>query len=701
MILSISKLCTLIVLLSLSVSVQGATNLVRNGGFESSISGVWSIDSKVGSWGAAATPTATWSVGRQVLRLTPNSSNSANARLVAPFGVGQGVAGASLPQRMYVSGLLKADGEAKAILRFTALYSDGTTASTEMRQGASASGVLHRDIFSLTPGRPVFAVIIFCLVEGVSGAAYFDDITLTGEIPSTWKEVRGDADPGTPLTGAISVDASKVVRTIPASLYGSNIEWAGGGQGIWDSYRKQLNPQIVQLTRTSGASLLRFPGGIFSDHYQWKLGVGAQASRPVVDVTPGGPKSNNNFGTDEAIAFARATGSRLMITVNIITGSPAEAADWVRYVNRSALEVEYWEVGNESYVVGNSASLTPDVYANRFLEFARAMRAADSRIKIGAISDENFSLSAPRPYPDWTERLIAIAGQEIDFLAVHCAYAPGIHTDSGWSSRTVYSAFLAAPQAIAMQLDDLSRRLARLAPGRNIKIAVTEWGPYFQTTTSGRFVDHPKTIASAVFAASTLKAILESPATEIANAFKLVDNAYMGWIGVRQDTFIAKAPLHALTMFRQMFGTQLVTSSASSPSFDSPTVGWTDSQAQVPYLETVASLSSDSSKLYLIVINKNFDRAIRASFHLDKFAPRSQGVTYTLSAVGADSNTGTELPFPAYISWAPQVPIAPFNRIDKGTPAEVTIKTGTVAASADFTYEFPPCSVTSIMLTRQ
>ena len=688
--------------LALYSGAQGATNLVKNSGFETSLSGTWSVDSTVALWGAASTPSATWNVGRRLLRLTPKAGNSTNARVTSPYGVAQGIAGASVPLTpVYVSGMLGAEGDAKAILKFLALYTDGTTQAVEMRQAASATGVLHRDIFTVAAGRQVFALIVYCLVEGTSGAAYFDEVTITTDIPSSWKELSGTTDTGTAMSGTISVDASSVVRVIPPTLYGTNAEWAGGGQGIWDSVRSRLNPKVVQLAASSGTTLLRFPGGIFSDYYRWRSGIGTRSSRPVVDVFPGGPKSNNDFGTDEAIAFAAATGSRLMITVNIITGTPAEAADWVRYVNQSGLQVEYWEVGNESYVAGNAASLTPETYASRFLEFARAMRAADPRIKIGAISDENFSFLAYRPYPDWTERLIAIAGSEIDFIAVHCAYAPAILTDLGWSSRTVYSAFLAAPQAIAQQLADLSRRLAELAPGRNIKIAVTEWGPYFQTTTSGRFVDHPKTIASAVFTASVLKAFLESPRTEIANAFKLVDNAYMGWIGVRQGSFIAKAPLYTLTMFRQMFGNQLVRTSTTSPTFDSPSVGWTDAQAQAPYLETVASLSADSSKLYLMVINKNFDRSIRSSVHIDQFKPRSEGVTYTLSGVGADSNTGTELPYPAYINWGVQAPIAPFNRINKGSPTEVTIGTGSTTVSQDFTYEFPPCSVTSIELTRQ
>lgn len=681
---------------------MGAGNLISNGGFETGLPGTWTVDPKAAAWGSAVGTAASWSAGQKVLRLAPNQNNSAAAMVAFPFGVGQGVPAEVLAGKsLYVSALLRADGEAKAIVRLYAFHRDGTVRLAEMQQAASDAPVLHRDVFPVPADRSIVALVIFCLVEGHSGAAWFDEVTLEGEVPGIWKEATGAPDPGTALSASIEVDASRKLREIPSSVYGSNLEWAGGGQGIWESAAGRLNPTVVELTQFAGATLMRFPGGVFSDYYRWRQGIGPQNGRPVVDVLPAGPKSLHHFGTDEALAFARTTGGRLLITVNIITATPAEAADWVRYVNKPALEVEHWEVGNEPYVPG-PASLSPEAYAYRFLDFARAMRAADPRIKIGAVSDENFSLSAPRQYSDWTARLVSVAGGEIDFLSVHCGYAPAIHKDFGWSSRTVYAALLAAPQAIARHLDDLGKRLDKLAPGRNIKIAVTEWGPYFQTATDGRFVDHPKTLASAVFAASMMKCLIESTRTEIANFFKLVDNAYQGWIGMRRGVYTPKAPLYALTMFRQTFGTVLVGSATSSPRFDAPAVGWAGAEAQVPWLETVSSLSADSSKLYVMVINKHFDRPIRANLTLRGFAPQSEGGTYTLASWGADSNTGTDLPFPSYLTWAAQAAIAPFNRIDRGGPGELGIRSAPLAgASSNFVYEFPACSVTSIVLTRR
>jgi alpha-L-arabinofuranosidase len=132
------------------------------------------------------------------------------------------------------------------------------------------------------------------------------------------------------------------------------------------------------------------------------------------------------------------------------------------------------------------------------------MRAVDPGIKIGAIADENYSRSMSPFFANWTEHLLRTAASEIDFIAVHCGYAPTLWEDRGWSPRTVYSAMLAAPQLIREHLANLSARIETLAPGRDIKIAVTEWGPFFNSSRDSRFVDHTKTLGSALFVASTL-----------------------------------------------------------------------------------------------------------------------------------------------------------------------------------------------------
>jgi alpha-N-arabinofuranosidase len=597
---------------------------------------------------------------------------------------------------------MQAEGGATAILRIYALSPDGSASFRELQQPPSSSGpVRRRDIFTIPADSAAFAILVFCMVEGTSGAAFFDEISLTQGVPSTWNEAIGRQDAGAPLTATVNVDAGLTMRQIPTTLFGSNLEWIWDGNGVWDPARNALNTSIVNLTRAAGVTQLRFPGAAFADYYDWRKGVGPRGSRPATDARPTGPTSLNRFGTDEALSFASQTNSKLLITVNVYTSTAEEAAAWVEYVNGAGRRVDYWEVGNENYVPG-PGSLTPEEYAARFLQFARAMRAVDPGIKVGAIGDENFSLIAPRQYPDWTERVVRIAGHEIDFLSVHCAYAPALYSDMGWNSRTVYSSLLAAPTLIARQLNSLAKRLDALTPGRAtpIRIAVTEWGPYFQTDPSGRFVDHPKTLASALFAASTLKTFIESPRTDVANMFKLVDASYLGWIGLRNGVYTAKASLMTFQMFRNYFGPTLVSSTTDSPTYDSPSVGWVDAAGPVPFLDVITSKSSDSKTLYVMGINKHFDRDIQARIHILNFASDGRATVYTLNGTAPDANTGTTVQSFPGVTWATQATIGPISRFNNGGPGEVTIANSSLSnLTSDFDFVFRAHSVTSIVLT--
>src|SRR6185295_11376519 len=153
-------------------------------------------------------------------------------------------------------------------------------------------------------------------------------------------------------------------------------------------------------------------------------------------------------------------------------------------VNKSAggsQRVNYWEIGNELYIKDPKfVSITPAAYVNKVREFVRAMREVDPAIKIAAISDENYPRTVQPAYRGWTDEVLRGAGRDIDFLAIHNAYAPMVVADKGDDVRTVYAAMLAAPVLIKRSIDATSRKIEAIDPevGRRVKLAITEWGPF-------------------------------------------------------------------------------------------------------------------------------------------------------------------------------------------------------------------------------
>jgi alpha-N-arabinofuranosidase len=682
-------------------------NLLANPSFEESGGNAprgWTFESRASQKGTASTVRANAHSGDFSLKLEPSNRNRPWDIASHPLSIGQGFpAGPLRGKTLAISGWLASEGGAVAVAAIYALRSDGAVTFVRLEQDSSRRGpVFHEDTFEVPNDSKVQYVIVNLAVEATEGAAFFDDISVSVGAP---RASASAAAPRTdPQTAEIVVDASREIRRIPRALYGSNIEWIWNANGIWDPDRGALNADLVRLTRDAGFSVLRFPGGVFADFYHWRDGIGPQTSRREAAHFPGGPKSPNAFGTDEALAFAKATNAELLITVNAGTGTASEAADWVRHVNKSgssSQRVEYWEIGNELYIKDPKfVSITPAAYARKVVEFARAMREVDPSIKIAAISDVNYPRTVQPAYRGWTDEVVRAAGKDIDFLAIHNAYAPMLVADKGDDVRTVYAAMLAAPVLIKKSIDAASRTIQGIDPdaARRVKLAITEWGPFFHFDSKSRFVDHVKTLGSGLLAASVLKVLVESPPVEIANAFKLVDPLFMGWIGRRPDgTYAPTAPYFALQMYTRHFGERVIESVTRAPAYDSPAIGWVDRVSEVPYLDVVASRSDDGRTLYVLAVNKHLERPIEARLTLRGFTPAGSGTAWTLNGSSIDANTGTRPLQTPGATWAPQASDAVNGRFDRGGPEEVTLTLapfGKVAST--FAYTFPAHSVTSL-----
>jgi len=506
-----------------------------------------------------------------------------------------------------------------------------------------------------------------------------------------------------PSAAEVVIDTLDVVRQVPATLYGTNVEWIWGGQGLWSECDRELDPEAVKLCRQLGPTLIRFPGGVFSDCYDWRNGLGPQSARPTTPIHPGGPVSRHSFGIQEFSELARAADAKPLLTVNAGNGTAEMAADWVRYMNRKVgPRVQYWEVGNELYMAGDlsGGALAAETYAAKFAGFADAMRSVDPRIHVGAIGGLNYDRYNFITDDHWTETVLGLVADRIDFLAVHNAYAPVLMTgaDMAADPRAVYAALLAAPVGIERNLADVSALLAAYErPDRPISIAVTEWGPLFQVTPDCPWVDHVKTMGSALFVASTLNAFLRSPRVEVATFFKYNDPLFIGWIGRTADGhWRTTAPYMVFSLYRHNLGRTMVRTTVAGPTYDSQAIGVVGAFSGVPCLDAVATL--DRGTLAVMVVNKS-EGAIDGRLALKGVTGYGGVQVKTVRAMSLDANTGTVLPNIPGITWAPQVDMGRFNL---GDPGEISVSSGKLPAAkshgADqsLSYTFPPLSVTCL-----
>lgn len=208
-------------------------------------------------------------------------------------------------------------------------------------------------------------------------------------------------------------------------------------EAAWDHMRNDWRRDVVEVTRELEPTMLRW-GGIFSDFYRWREGVGPRTERsPMVNPMWGGLESNQ-IGTAEFVDFSRRVHAEPLMCVNfesdgrrqyqtvkgsVRTADAKEAAEWVAYCNDPAnearrahgfdepLAIRHWQLGNETSYDRNGFDL--ETTAAKTVEFAKAMRAVDPKIQLIGWGDSG-----------WAKQMHDVAGEHLDMLAFHHMFNP-------------------------------------------------------------------------------------------------------------------------------------------------------------------------------------------------------------------------------------------------------------------------------------
>jgi Cellulose binding domain/Fibronectin type III domain len=280
------------------------------------------------------------------------------------------------------------------------------------------------------------------------------------------------------LTDSVTVNATSGLGTIPSDAIGL-------GAAVYDGYMN--DSPIPSLLKAAGIDALRYPGGSYSDIYNWQTGTAVDGGY----VAP-------NTGWSSFVTTAKAAGAEPIVTVNYGTGTTALASAWVQNAVAGGDNVKYWEIGNEVYgngtyganwetdahcdtslngspvTVGSEPSQTyncgPTQYAANVLAYTSAIHAANPSAKVCAV------VTTPGFWPDgvtnseypqsWNQTVLTALGAQTQCLIVH--YYPGGTTAAG---------MLTDPQDIAGIMSTLHSQLSQYAGISNpasVPVIVTE-----------------------------------------------------------------------------------------------------------------------------------------------------------------------------------------------------------------------------------
>ena len=202
----------------------------------------------------------------------------------------------------------------------------------------------------------------------------------------------------------IDISADSPKSRINPNLFGLHLEhiwncvypsvWVGTDSNVPNIHgvRKDVINYLSELHPT----ICKYPGGYFSDFYDWRDGIGPHNKRHArVSPTQPGKIEPNQFGTAEFIGFCRSIGAEPFLSVNTTSIEPSIAAAWVEYCNGTKntywakmrrehgfdepFNVTYWAIGNEPYWLHS-----PEEYANRYHRWVHWMYNTDPSITVVA-----------------------------------------------------------------------------------------------------------------------------------------------------------------------------------------------------------------------------------------------------------------------------------------------------------------------------
>ncbi len=337
-------------------------------------------------------------------------------------------------------------------------------------------------------------------------------------------------------TAYLSIDASKAGAKIDRNLFGQFAENLGHGlyEGIWvgpDSpipNTRGIRNDVVNALRPLKVPNVRWPGGCFADEYHWRKGIGPAAQRPAtINNSWGGVVDSNSFGTDEFMDFLNQIGSQAYVSVNVGSGTPQEAAEWVEYMTAAqptalakeraanghpeAYKVGFLGIGNESWDCGGNMS--PDYYLSQLKIYSRFVENGNPS-QTGANHMLKIAVGPGVPETEWTETIMKAWQHhswswDIDGISLHWYTVP-----NGWPPSTPSTGFGVEDYTKLLKstlfMDEFLRKqeavMDKYDPQKKVALVVDEWGAWHAALpgTNPSFLVQQNSLRDAILASLNL-----------------------------------------------------------------------------------------------------------------------------------------------------------------------------------------------------
>jgi alpha-N-arabinofuranosidase len=464
----------------------------------------------------------------------------------------------------------------------------------------------------------------------------------------------------------LSIDASKPGAKIDRNIFGQFAEHLGRGiyEGIWvgqDSTipnTRGIRNDVVAALRALKVPNVRWPGGCYADGYHWQKGIGPANQRTsTVNSSWGGVLEPNTFGTHEFMDFLEQIGSEAYVSINVGSGTPQEAADWLEYMTASSpttlakqraanghtspFKVGYLGIGNESWDCGGD--MTVDYYLSQLKIYSRFVNNFNPDQQ-GACHMAKIAVGPGGPGTEWTEGIMRAYQHhswswDIDGLSIHSYTVP--HWPPSYASTgfgvTEYSQMLKETLRINDFINQQSAIMDKYDPKKKVALVVDEWGAWYAPLPGSNpaFLVQQNSLRDAILASLNLNIFARH-----ADRVRMANIAQM--INVLQAMIVTAKEKMVLTPTYQVFKMYLPFQDATFMPVTFEAGSYVQGDIRLPRLDAIAAKDA-SGKLWLEITNLDPEQPVEIEAELAGVQVKS-AAGETLTAPKVDSVNSFEAP---------------------------------------------------------
>ena len=458
----------------------------------------------------------------------------------------------------------------------------------------------------------------------------------------------------------LSVDTSKSGAKIDRNIFGQFAEHLGHGiyEGLWvgpDStipHTRGIRNDVVGALKALKVPNVRWPGGCFADEYHWRKGIGAAGQRTTtLNPNWGGVLEPNTFGTHEFMEFIEQIGSQAYVSLNVGSGTPQEAAEWLEYLTtaqptmlakeRAAnghpapYKIPYLGIGNESWDCGGN--MTPEYYLSQLKIYSRFVRnlhpeqQGDNRMLKIAVGPGGGGTR----WTEWTEAIMkAWQGHQwswdIDGLSLHhytVVRWPASYASVGFGEKE-YSEILKSTLEMNELITAHSAIMDKYDPQKKIALVVDEWGAWYAPLPGSNpgFLVQQNSLRDAILAALNLNIFARHAGrVRMANIAQML-NVLQAMIMTDNEKMVLTPTYHVFRMYVPFQDATFVPVMFTAGSY-------THGNITLPRVDAIAARDA-AGRLWLAATNVDPAQPVEIVVRLPGISPRTAaGETLTAPAV--------------------------------------------------------------------